>query len=81
MLQTSLIGLLSGLFSLPIGIILAYGLVHVVNERSFGWSMELYISYKVLFEAILISLVGSILAGVYPAIKISRSSLGSQLSE
>ena len=81
MLQTSLIGLLAGLFSLPIGIILAYGLVHVVNERSFGWSMELYISYKVLFEAILISLVGSILAGVYPAIKISRSSLSSQLSE
>jgi putative ABC transport system permease protein len=33
MLQTSLIGLLAGLFSLPIGIILAYGLVHVVNER------------------------------------------------
>ena len=81
MVQTSLIGLLAGLFSLPIGILLAYGLVHVVNERSFGWSMELYISYKVLFEAILISLVGSILAGVYPAINISRSSLGSQLRE
>jgi putative ABC transport system permease protein len=81
MVQTSLIGLLAGLFSLPIGILLAYGLVHVVNERSFGWSMELYISYKVLFEAILISLVGSILAGVYPAVNISRSSLGSQLSE
>ena len=61
MVQTGLIGLLAGLFSLPIGIILAYGLIYVVNQRSFGWSMELHISYQVLSEAILISLLGSIL--------------------
>lgn len=81
MVQTGLIGLLAGLFSLPIGIILAYGLIYVVNERSFGWSMELYISYMVLFEAILISLVGSLLAGVYPAIKMGRMSLVAQIRE
>ena len=81
MVQTGLIGLLAGLFSLPIGIILAYGLIYVVNQRSFGWSMELHISYQVLSEAILISLLGSILAGVYPAIKMNLLSLATQIQE
>jgi putative ABC transport system permease protein len=69
--QTGLIGLISGLLSVPMGLALAAALVFVVNRRSFGWSMDLELFPLVLFEAIALALVASILAGVYPAIKMA----------
>jgi putative ABC transport system permease protein len=37
--QSLLIGLLAGIFAIPVGISMAAGLIYVVNSRSFGWSM------------------------------------------
>ncbi len=40
-LETGLMGLAAGLFSLPTGYILAVVLVYVINLRSFGWTIEM----------------------------------------
>lgn len=69
--QTGLIGLISGLISVPMGLALAAALVFVVNRRSFGWSMDLQLFPMVLLEAVALALAASLLAGVYPAIKMS----------
>ena len=39
LLETGLIGLAAGLLSLPTGVALAGILIHVINVRSFGWTM------------------------------------------
>ncbi|NIP59790.1 MAG: FtsX-like permease family protein, partial [Gemmatimonadetes bacterium] len=39
--QTGILGLVSGLLALPAGALLAAVMVHVVNRRSFGWTLDL----------------------------------------
>jgi putative ABC transport system permease protein len=72
-LQTSLMGLFAGLFSLPLGLVLAYVLVFVINRRSFGWTLELALSPGVAVKALVLSLLAAVLAGLYPAFKMSRA--------
>lgn len=72
-LQSSLMGFFAGIFSLPLGFVLAYVLVFVINRRSFGWTLELALSPDVAVKAILLSLLAAVLAGIYPAFKMSRA--------
>ncbi len=72
-MQTSLMGLCAGILSLPLGIGLALILVYVINRRSFGWTLALELSPRVLAEAIALAWVAALLAGLYPAWKMSRA--------
>lgn len=80
-LQTGLLGLLAGLFSMPLGVGLAYILVHVINQRSFGWTLRLAVSPETLGQALLLSLVAAALAGLYPAWKMARANPALALRE
>ena len=42
--QTALLGLTAGLAALPLGAALAWMLVHVINRRSFGWTMDFVVA-------------------------------------
>jgi len=79
--QTGLIGLIAGVFAVPMGLALAAALVFVVNRRSFGWSMDLQVYPLVLLEALALAVVASVLAGIYPAIKMARWSPAEALRE
>lgn len=70
--ETLLIGLAAGLLSLPLGILQALVLIFVVNRRSFGWTMQPYLSPGLLTQAVLLSLTAALLAGIYPSIRIAR---------
>ncbi|MBC7473081.1 MAG: FtsX-like permease family protein [Candidatus Sericytochromatia bacterium] len=70
MLETGLMGFSAGILALPVGIILALVLIHIINLRSFGWTLELILKPDYFFQALIISLVASLVAGIYPAIKI-----------
>jgi putative ABC transport system permease protein len=71
--ETVLIGTVAGLLSIPLGILQAYVLVHVVNRRSFGWSMELVITPQFLLQALGVSIAAAFLAGIYPSLVIART--------
>ena len=71
-IQTGLTGLLAGLFAIPLGLVLAYGLVFVINKRSFGWTLELVVGGDLLLQGVLIGLVAALLAGAYPAYVMRR---------
>jgi putative ABC transport system permease protein len=74
-------GLIAGILSIPIGLALASGLIFVVNRRSFGWSMDMQIFPDVLLQAVGLSLVAALLAGVYPAFRMALSSTAESLRE
>lgn len=80
-LQTGLLGLLAGLFSLPLGVALAYILVHVINQRSFGWTLQLSVTPGVLVQAVVLAFVAAMLAGLYPAWKMARANPAQALRE
>ena len=80
-LESVLMGLISGFLSLPLGALLAYILVFIINKRSFGWTMQFSLEPGILLEALLLAVVASVLAGLYPGYIISKISPSVALRE
>ena len=72
MIQTGLMGLVAGLLALPIGVVMSLVLIYVINLRSFGWTMQLTLQPSLFGEALLVALLASLLAGLYPALRLGR---------
>ena len=72
LIQTGLMGVVAGILALPIGTVLSLVLIFVVNERSFGWTMQFSLLPGEYLEAFLVALLAAILAGVYPALRLAR---------
>ena len=79
--QTGLMGLIAGILALPLGALLAAVMVHEVNRRSFGWSMELRLEPSLLAQSLLLGMLAALLAGAYPAWKMARTSPAEALRE
>jgi putative ABC transport system permease protein len=71
--QTGAIGLLSGLASIPLGIVMALLLIKVINRRAFGWKIDISISPEILLTAVLFAMGAAVVAGLYPAWRAGRS--------
>jgi len=73
-LETGLLGAVAGLLAAPVGVVLAALLVHVINRRSFGWTMDLTIDGGTLALAPLLGIAAGLAGGLYPAWLMSRAS-------
>ncbi|SMO45865.1 FtsX-like permease family protein [Gracilimonas mengyeensis] len=71
--QTGVMGIMAGLLSVPLGILMAYVLVYVINLRSFGWTLQFMITPEVLLQAVGLAVVAALLAGIYPSRKMSEA--------
>jgi putative ABC transport system permease protein len=74
MVETGLMGLIAGLLALPVGTATAALLVLVLNQRSFGWALDLHIAPAILVQDLVLAIVAALLAGIYPALKMARTS-------
>ncbi len=72
LIQTGLMGIVAGVLALPIGLALAIILIYVINVRSFGWTMQLALSPDEFALAFAVAVIAALLAGVYPARKLSQ---------
>jgi putative ABC transport system permease protein len=72
--QTGLMGVVAGLLSVPMGLVLSAVMIYVVNKRSFGWTLHMQVGPDVVLEAVGLALVGALLAGLYPAWRMARTS-------
>ena len=72
-LQTGFIGLLSGLAAIPLGLLMAWVLIDVINRRSFGWRMDIDVSPDVLVTALTLSIGAALIAGLYPAFRAANA--------
>jgi putative ABC transport system permease protein len=79
--QTGLLGAAAGLAAVPIGTGLAVLLVHVINRRAFGWSMDFVLTPAPLVSGFALAVGAALLAGIYPAVRASRIGLGGALRE
>jgi putative ABC transport system permease protein len=79
--QTGLLGLAAGLVAVPLGTGLAALLVHVINRRSFGWTMDFTPTLEPLAAGLVLAVGAALLAGVYPSWRASRVVLGTALRE
>lgn len=71
--QTGLMGGVAGVLAVPCGAVLAAVMIHVVNRRSFGWTLEMEMGVGLAGQSILLAVAGALLAGVYPAWRMART--------
>ncbi len=71
--QTGVMGIIAAVLSVPLGLLMAYVLVYVINLRSFGWTLQFMISGDILLQAGALAIVAAVLAGIYPSWKMAQA--------
>lgn len=71
--ESGLMGLAAGILAVPLGLALASALVLVINRRSFGWSLDVFVDPAILLEGIALAMVAAILASLYPAQRMASA--------
>ncbi|HET9907395.1 MAG TPA: FtsX-like permease family protein [Anaerolineales bacterium] len=77
--ETGLLGASAGLLALPTGYILAWILIFVINQRSFGWTLQMHLELAPFMQAFLLSVSAALLAGLYPAWRLSHMQVAEAL--
>ncbi len=72
MLETGLMGTVSGVLAMPTGYVLALILVYIINRRSFGWTLQMQVVGDPFILAVLIAVGAALIAGIIPALRMSR---------
>jgi putative ABC transport system permease protein len=73
MAETGLMGIVAGVLAMPTGITLAGILIYIINRRSFGWTLQMQIEPAPFIQALLVSVIAALLAGIYPAWKMGKT--------
>lgn len=77
--ETGLLGTSAGLLAIPTGYILAWILVFVINQRSFGWTLQMHAEVMPFAQAFLLAVSAALLAALYPAWRIGRMQVAGAL--
>lgn len=70
--QTLMLAALTVLFAMPLGLLLAWCMVAVLNVQAFGWRLPLYVSTTQLLQLGLLGVLTSLLAAAGPIWRLSR---------
>ena len=73
LVEAGLIGLLANVLGLILGFALSYVLIYVINQQSFGWTIQFHPPVGLLAAALCSVWVVTVLAGIYPARLAARS--------
>jgi putative ABC transport system permease protein len=72
MLESGLMGGVAGLLAMPTGFALSLILIYIINRRSFGWTLQMYVDPAPFMIALVVSVGAALLAGIYPALRLSK---------
>ncbi|MEM1366683.1 MAG: FtsX-like permease family protein [Cyanobacteria bacterium P01_H01_bin.15] len=81
LLETGIMGSLAGFFAMPLGYVLSWILIYVINVRSFGWTLQMQMQPSYFWQAWVVAVVAALLAGVYPAWRLSRMVVATAIRE
>jgi len=70
-LQAGVLSLFAVILGLISGTVLSWVLIYVINLRSFGWSVDYYFIYGLLWKTPLIIIVAATVACIYPVIRMA----------
>ncbi|MNE66425.1 FtsX-like permease family protein [compost metagenome] len=79
--QTLMLSTLTVLLAIPLGLLLAWCLVAVVNVQAFGWRLPLYVFPGQLLQLGLLGVFTSLLASAWPLWQLMRCQPGALLRQ
>lgn len=80
-IKTGLMGAIAGLLAMPLGYVLAWILIYVINVRSFGWTLQMQLQPSYFLQAFAVAVIAAILAGIYPAWRLGNTVIASAIRQ
>jgi putative ABC transport system permease protein len=65
--QSGLMGGIAAAIAAPLGLAMAWAMVHVINRRSFGWSFDMIVEPDAFAVALAVGISAALIAGIWPA--------------
>jgi putative ABC transport system permease protein len=72
LLKTMIVALITTLLALPLGLVVAWCLIAVVNVKAFGWRLPFAVFPLQLIELVGVAMLASLAAAILPALKLAR---------
>ena len=72
LLKTMSVALITALLALPLGLLVAWCLIAVVNVKAFGWRLPFHIFPLQLLELLVVAIAASLVAALVPVLKLAR---------
>jgi len=73
LIKTLVLALITALLALPLGIVVAWCLIEVINVKAFGWRLPLEVFPAQLARLLGVTLLAATLAALLPIIKLART--------
>jgi putative ABC transport system permease protein len=81
LLETALMGATAGLLALPVGYVLAWILIYIINVRSFGWTLQMQLDPANFIQAFAVAVLAAVLAGIYPSFRLGKMTVSTAIRE
>ena len=72
LLKTMSIALITALLALPLGLLVAWCLIAIVNVKAFGWRLPFHVFPLHLIELLAVAMLAALLAALIPVLKLAR---------
>jgi putative ABC transport system permease protein len=72
LLKTMSVALITTLLALPLGLLVAWCLIAVVNVKAFGWRLPFHVFPLQLLELLSVAMAAALLAALLPVIRLAR---------
>ena len=72
LLKTMSVALITALFALPLGLLVAWCLLAVVNVKAFGWRLPFHVFPLQLIELVAVALAAALCAALLPVVRLAR---------
>ncbi|MEH2473812.1 putative ABC transport system permease protein [Nitrobacteraceae bacterium AZCC 2161] len=72
LLKTLSVALITALLALPLGLLVAWCLIAIVNVKAFGWRLPFHVFPLQLIELLGVAMLASLLAALLPILKLLR---------
>jgi putative ABC transport system permease protein len=70
--KTLSVALFTALLALPLGLLVAWCLIAIVNVKAFGWRLPFHVFPLQLVELVAVALLASLLAALLPVLRLAR---------
>lgn len=79
--EAAMLGGISQLLGLGVGLVLSLVLIYVINVQSFGWSIQFHVPVAFLAQLSIVLVLATAVAGLYPARRAAQTFLTEQVAD
>ncbi|WP_424974835.1 FtsX-like permease family protein [Dinoroseobacter sp. S124A] len=73
LMRAALLAALTAVLALPVGLVLAWALLAVVNVEAFGWRLPMHLFPAVWLRLAVLALAAALLASAWPVLRLART--------